>query len=112
MVATATATYFTENEGTIRSTTNLWKAYIAVMCCQMIARRIGLKRDREMEGWELEGQLLQLEAYYVATPDGDLPHNTGEVRQEYEALVSQEARTQFRATQGRMHEVGNRLTSS
>ncbi|KAJ1176799.1 hypothetical protein NDU88_002066 [Pleurodeles waltl] len=104
----ATARYVTENKGSVKSAVDLWETGKAVLPGQIIARRVGLRMDKEKEFRVLEDKLLQQEAKYVAAPIRDRPHRVEEVRRNYMALVWQEARAQFRATPGRLNEMGNK----
>ncbi|KAJ1092524.1 hypothetical protein NDU88_005634 [Pleurodeles waltl] len=96
-----------EIEGSVLSATDIWEAYKAVLSGQLTAQRAGLRKDRDEECRKLENKLLQLKAEYLTAPSRDRVHRIEEVRRECGALVQEEARAQFQASD-RVYEEGNK----
>ncbi|KAJ1186386.1 hypothetical protein NDU88_003167 [Pleurodeles waltl] len=66
--------YFAEYEGSDQSAAKLWEAYKSIMRGQLIARVAAKRKDREVEYWKLEEQLILLKTEYIAAPSRDLAH--------------------------------------
>ena len=74
----------------------------------LIVHVVGKRRERDREVSCLETNLNLWEADYIANPHSEILRRIEQAREEYRCLFQQEARTQYRAQQGRLYEVGNK----
>lgn len=102
--------YFKENEGSVSSPSVLWEAYKAVIRGVILAQISGQRKEKNATLTILEKQILQLEITLRA-------HNTAECRQnlalkikEFTDVATDAAKTQYRATQSRIYDVGDKTS--
>ncbi|KAJ1160381.1 hypothetical protein NDU88_000883 [Pleurodeles waltl] len=106
----STQYYFTENEGSVQSPVDLWEAYKATIREEILAGKVGERRQRKKRLVTLETELIALERQCATQQTQELKKLMNQTRVGIQYSNPREVCQQYLLRSKRLYEAGNKAS--